>query len=676
MASGGNAQLGCWDGPSLLDAISVPVTVLDAQGRIAYANRAAEEISGASRSRLLGAFMWDVLTPTAEAAALRSLLEEALACGGPAGREIHWRVADGSLRLMSCVGVPLGGPTPAVVLTACDAHERRRIEQELHTSRERLQDVMSNAPVVLFALDERGTFLLSEGKGLERLGLRPGQVVGRSIFDLYGNHPAILENFRRALGGDTFKSTVGVDGSVFEVWYSPLRDAGGRVTGVIGVAVDVTDRVHVERYLWRRLELEKLLARISADFLNRVPEQVDAAVTEALRAVGEAMGVDRTYLFLLSEDGATVRNTHEWCAAGIAPQRERLQDVAVAKFRWWMDHLERREPIYVSRLADLPPEAAAERAAFEARQIRSVLAVPLSWGGRLMGFVGFESVRGEKSWSPDDAALLETLSSIFAGALEREAAERRRKQLEEQLRQAQKMEAVGRLAGGVAHDFNNLLTIISGYAHLLAAGDLAPEELQPTAREILQAAGRAMELTQQLLTFSRRQVAEPRLIDLNEVVARMESWLRRTAGDHVDLVLNLQPGRAPVVADPAQIEQVLINLALNARDAMPEGGRLVVETGAAQLSRPEPALGLGPGHYITLSLCDSGCGMEADVRSRIFEPFFTTKEPGKGTGLGLSIVYGIVKEHRGEIAVESAPGRGTRITIYFPRALSAETGRC
>lgn len=676
MLGGGSSELSRWDGCALLDAIPVPVAVLDARGRILFANQAMEQISGYSRSRLRGALAWDVLVPELEVPAFRSLLEETLARAGRAVRDIHWRLADGTLCPMSCVCVPLPGSPPAFLLTASDAGERLRIEEELRTSRQRLRDVIGNAPVVLFALDEHGTFLLSEGKGLERLGLSSGEAVGRSVYEMYGNNPAVLQNFRRALAGETFESTVEVEDSVYEVWYSPLQNALSRITGVVGVAVDVTSRAQAERYLRRRLELEKLIARISAGFINRTPEEVDAAIAEALREVGEAMGVDRAYLFLLSEDGSTVSNTHEWCAQGIEPQRQHLQNLAVSGLPWWVERLSRLEPIYISRVADLPAEAAAERWALEAQQIRSLLVMPMSWSGRLTGFVGFDSVRRERSWSEDDAALLQTLSNIFAGALERRAAERRRKQLEEQLRQAQKMEAVGRLAGGVAHDFNNLLTIISGYAHLLATGDVAPADLQRTAAEILQAAGRATELTQQLLTFSRRQVPEPRVLDLNELISRMESWLRRTIGEDVELVLKLAPGIGAILADPGQIEQVLINLALNARDAMPHGGRFVVETGALHLARPNPSLGLAPGSYVALSVTDSGSGMEAAVRSRAFEPFFTTKEPGKGTGLGLSIVYGIVKEHRGEITIDSEPGRGTRVTMYFPEASSRQCREC
>ncbi len=241
-----------------------------------------------------------------------------------------------------------------------------------------------------------------------------------------------------------------------------------------------------------------------------------------------------------------------------------------------------------------------------------------------------------------------------------------RKELEEQLRQAQKMEAVGRLAGGVAHDFNNLLTAIMGYGEILKR-KLGPDHFAlDDMSEILKAADRAASLTRQLLAFSRQQVLEPRILDLNVLVAEMDKMLRRVIGEDIDLatIAGAQLGR--VKADPGQIEQVLMNLVVNARDAMPEGGRLTIETANvdfAEGDRPASAAG----RYVFLAVSDTGCGMSPDVAARIFEPFFTTKEPGRGTGLGLSTVHGIVRQSEGQIEVITEPGHGTTFKMYFPR---------
>jgi PAS domain S-box-containing protein len=243
-----------------------------------------------------------------------------------------------------------------------------------------------------------------------------------------------------------------------------------------------------------------------------------------------------------------------------------------------------------------------------------------------------------------------------------------RRALEEQLRQSQKMEAVGRLAGGIAHDFNNLLMVISGYSEFLL-DRLGPEPaLRGPAQEISSAAGRATSLTRQLLAFSRKQMLAPKILDLNSVVTESMKMLRRVIGEDIELVMNPATRLGTVRADSGQIEQVIMNLAVNARDAMPAGGKLTIETSNVSLdeeyaqSRPP----LVPGNYAMLAISDTGAGMNAETQSHIFEPFFTTKGP-KGTGLGLSTVYGIVKQSGGYIWVNSEPGKGTTFRIYLPR---------
>lgn len=244
-----------------------------------------------------------------------------------------------------------------------------------------------------------------------------------------------------------------------------------------------------------------------------------------------------------------------------------------------------------------------------------------------------------------------------------------RKKLEEQLRQSQKMESVGRLAGGIAHDFNNLLTVVTGYSELMLGrlGDDSP--LRKDTEEIKRAGERAASLTQQLLAFSRRQVLQPKVLDLNEVVSRMEKMLRRLIGENVELRTNPGAELWSVKADPGQIEQVMVNLVVNARDAMPGGGKLVIETGNVVLDEEYSRghLPTQPGPYVMLAISDTGVGMDEETKSRIFEPFFTTKESGKGTGLGLSTVYGIVKQSGGYIWVYSEPGKGSTFKVYFPR---------
>jgi PAS domain S-box-containing protein len=259
-------------------------------------------------------------------------------------------------------------------------------------------------------------------------------------------------------------------------------------------------------------------------------------------------------------------------------------------------------------------------------------------------------------------------------AIVRDVTERNR--LEDQLRQVQKMEAIGQLAAGVAHDFNNLITIVKGYAQITLRALKPGDPLRAGIEQIEKASDRATALTRQLLSFSRRQVVRPRLIDLDAVVAEMEPMLRRLVGEDIDLAVVRDPALGRVQAHEEQMEQILLNLVVNARDAMPDGGRLTIETADVELDEAyaRQHVGVEAGGYVMLAVSDTGCGMDSRTQAHIFEPFFTTKEAGKGTGLGLSTVYGIVKQSRGNVWVYSEVGRGTTFKVYLPRAVEIDAG--
>jgi signal transduction histidine kinase/DNA-binding response OmpR family regulator len=319
--------------------------------------------------------------------------------------------------------------------------------------------------------------------------------------------------------------------------------------------------------------------------------------------------------------------------------------------------------------------------------LRSILSVPLQVKEQIIGVLQAADTEVDR-FTADDLALLEPLAAAAAIAIEnarlfaqaqqeiteRKQAELAKEKLQSQLLQAQKMEAIGRLTAGIAHDFNNLLTAINGFAELLQHRMPADNPYQKMVNQIAASGQRAADLVRQLLVFSRPQAVETSPLNLNAVIAELDKMLRRIIGEDIEIALSLGPDLWPVKIDPAKLEQVIINLAVNARDAMPQGGKLTLETTNVTLEQEQARqfLDLTAGNYVQLQVSDQGKGMTDEIKTRIFEPFFTTKERDHGTGLGLATCYGIVKQFNGHITVDSQPQQGTTFTIYLPQATSAE----
>ncbi len=637
-------------------------------------------------------------------------------------------------------------------------------------------------PVVLWELDEAGTFRLSTGAGLERLGLRDGEAVGQSAFELY---PQAAEPIRRALAGEVVQfvsygtSTAG-DWS-FE---SIVMFDAARGHGVIGVSIDVTERVRAEAAMRDRARQNALVAELATDALRGT--DVDAVLAAGARTA--AAGVSADLSEVLEHDERTselvLRAGDGWEPGLVGTARDPEAQRTLAGFA-----LRSSAPVVVADVGveerfvprarvvaagvrseacvAIPGESgpigllvvhsrrvnafAAEDVTFlqavanvlaatlgrrraeerthvaEARFSELVDALPdvvvvIDAEGRVVSLNrAFETVtgHGRSDWlgrhftplvHPDDllrieraliAVRRENASRLFevrvrvadgsyrtfelqlsplrdgrriAGAVGvgRDVSERKR--LENQLRHAQRLESLGRLAGGVAHDFNNLLLVMSGHAALLVDHVRADEQATEHVESIARSAERAADLTKRLLAFSRKQILETRVFPVDEVVEETSKMLCRMIGEDVDVETTLAAPEAHVHADPTAIEQVLVNLAVNSRDAMPTGGRFSIRTSLVELDPREAAReDVQPGTYVAIAASDTGCGMDETVLARIFEPFFTTKEPGRGTGLGLAMVYGIVRQSGGVVRVRSQVGKGTTFTIELPLARAPAT---
>ncbi|GAB4362354.1 MAG: hypothetical protein Kow00128_02040 [Deltaproteobacteria bacterium] len=517
------------------------------------------------------------------------------------------------------------GRRKALLSIIRDISARRKAEEALRSRTELLESIVRVSPLAIVTFDAEGKIGMWNPAAERMFGWTAKEAAGKF-------HPIVPkekeEEFRRireeALAGKVFSGLElrrkRKDGSDIDITVStsPIRDPDGTVIGVMSILTDITDRKRAEREL-------RLLA---------------TAIEQSAETV---MITDRNGTILY-----------------VNPAFEKITGYA------------REEAIGADpRML----KSGKQGEDFYRRMWGTILRGDV-WSGVFVNRKKDGTLYEEEAiLSPVRDAAGEIVNFV---AVKRDVTQERR--MEEELRHAQKMEAVGRLAGGVAHDFNNLLTAITGYSQMLLERLGEEDPSRKEIAEIRKAGERAAALTRQLLAFSSKQVLRPKVMDLNSVVSDMRKMLRRLIGEDIELVTVYKDDTAFVRADPGQVEQVLANLVVNARDAMPQGGRLLIETASVDLaeeyvSRHDP---MPPGRYVMLAVTDSGCGMDGATLSRIFEPFFTTKPKGKGTGLGLSTVYGIVKQSGGYIWAYSEPGKGTVFRIYLPRvepeAASPEKG--
>ncbi|HEX4337162.1 MAG TPA: response regulator [Polyangiaceae bacterium] len=509
-----------------------------------------------------------------------------------------------------------------------------RLSKELAAERQLLHDLMDNIPDGIYFKDLDLRFRRANRAFATMIGASaPGAVVRQHLEEVAaaaGHADASDAEERRVVSGGAPVLDVvrAYERNGVTHWLSetkaPVRDANGRVVGLVGIARDVTERVATQEALRQSEEQLRKQTRV----LNSILEGMGDGVIAVDRA-GQALLFNRRAQQILGVPAQT-KPRADWTEAYGVHHKDGGHRISGAE-----------DPLLRAMQGD---------------------PVPLMEVG-----VDNENVSAI-TVAVTTTSLVDDENRIAGGiALLRDVTQQRN--LEHQLLQSQKMEAVGRLAAGVAHDFNNLLAVIICY------GELTMESLEPESpyrndlRELIAAGERAAGLTRQLLAFSRRRVIQAKVLQLNEVVSDVEKMLRRIIGEDVGLVTRLTPTLGMVHADPGQIEQIIVNLVVNARDAMPSGGKLTIETRNVTLSDDQAGSSFraAAGDFVMLAVTDTGMGMDAQTRARIFEPFFTTKDVGKGTGLGLSTVHGIVEQSGGHIWVYSEPGQGTTFKVYFPQ---------
>ena len=605
---------------ALIEHNSDAIVVMDADGLVQYASESFARMSSVAPASIVGTSAFALLhhedRPAAHAM-LKALLEQP---GEPVRFECRSELPDGSWRVREVVAVNrISEPAvQGIVADYRDITERK----EADASRAHLAAIVESSCDAIFSRTPDG-IVRSWNVGAESLfGYSRAEMIGRTtdIVRRAEDCQQARVQFDRVTGGELIQyydaTAVRKDGTAIDVSFtlSPIAGPAGEIVGVSTVAQDISART---RALAALTESEHQVRRAH----------------EHLRAVVSAVPIS---LWALDEHGVvTLSEGRLLSKVGVQPG----QRIGSSQLELYKDH---------------PLELDQTRRALAGESVHYTAEV--------------EGVAYETWYSPVRAADGSPCGTIGVAI---DVTERTR--LDEELRQTQKMEAIGHLAGGVAHDFNNLLTVITGYAELALEADSTIEGARTDVHEILTAAQAAAALTRQLLAFSRREVLKFETLDLNDIVKRMDGLLHRLIGEDVELRTRLTSTLECVRADAGQLEQVIMNLAVNARDAMPSGGSLTIETGVAVLDEAFVAQhhGAKVGRYAMLSVTDSGVGMTETVRRQIFEPFFTTKEEGKGTGLGLSTVYGIVKHSGGTVWVSSEPGHGATFTVYLPAVASA-----
>ena len=696
---------------SLLQLSPFPCLVLDTRHRVIAWNRACEALTGIPAAEMIGTDRhWQAFYPQKRPTLADLILDGAqeriadfysnysssLLIPDGLHSEGWFHDLAGRSRYLSFDAAPIRnerGELVAVIEKLLDITETKRAEEESARNEQLLRKVLNTLPLGVWIVGPEGRILQGNPTGREIWGGNPqvgieeyGQFkgwwldTGRCIAAEEWGAARAIRNGETSLNEEIEIESFSGQRKIIAHSAVPIRDDKGKITGAIVVNQDIGERIRLQEMEKRR---QALLQATTEAFLRFLETGVLNEMAAIL--VERCCQVTGAHLGLLYEPVAGNQARVLAVAGCPTSEQEKLLlregQERICKSGDMVLSLDRDslllKPVQekMAHLAnDLAhPMPCPESVTAGHQQLSAFMGVPLTLGEQVVGVIGLCNKKG--GFTAEDRQAMENFARTASLAIQSARTELARHEAAEHLRAVQKFEAIGQLAGGVAHDFNNLLTVINGYSSQLIRALKDNDLCRSDAEAILQAGQRAAALTRQLLAFSRRQVLEPKILDLNELIRGFEKILRRLLHEGILMKINFAADLGRVKADPGQVEQILMNLIVNARDALPRGGNITIETANAELDEAfalrHPSAAAG--RYVRFSVRDDGPGMDEAVRRRIFEPFFTTKEQGRGTGLGLSTVYGIVKQSAGYIQVESAPGAGSTFNVYLPRTDERQT---
>ena len=533
-------------------------------------------------------------------------------------------------------------------------------------SERQYRTLVESAKDFIFIVDRQGLVRYVNEFAASSLRMRREQIVGRPIAELFpSNASRQAESMRQVLvtGTPLYVETVTQfpNGPLcLDTWLIPLTNRNDEIDLVLGISRDITERKVALDELKYRIAFEETIASISRQFISAPIEKLGAAMTDAVRVLGEFLGADRCSVRIMSEDSQRVDVTYVWRAPG--PAIPDFAPQATAKeWPWGFSVLQAQRTVVILSPADLPEKAVRERRLMAESGIQSFAVVPLVYGGETIGALSFTSRAGVSSWSTQAESLLGVAGEIFTNALVRKRFEEDRAKIAAELIRAERLDSIGILAGGIAHDFNNILAAIWGNVSLAKAELKRSAEVSSRLGEAEKALGRARDLTQQLLTFAKGGSPVKQVVELGSLA--MESAVFATRGSNVRPSFDMEDALWPVEADTGQVAQVVHNLVINAVQAMPDGG--VVDVAARNVAlRANSGIPLVPGKYVRVTVSDQGTGIAQENLSKLFVPYFTTKP--SGSGLGLATSYNIVRKHAGLITVNTHQGEGSQFSVYLP----------